>query len=233
MDVLVSIETFVLILVALLVVGLLRSHAEIIRAVQSYGRVLGEGAGEVYSHGLADTAGRAFDALGIAGETLEGKPAEYPLWATDDRDTLLAFLTTGCKTCQTFWDVFQSDELALPSETRLIIVAKDKRHESRARLRRLAPAGHDLLLSSNAWTSYHVPNSPYFVFVTGANAKVAGQGTAETWEQVLNLLALTREEDELAAEEGLGAFADVAHLEAASDESIIAPVLLGKAHEEA
>lgn len=217
MDVLVSIETIVLILVALLVVGLLRSHAEIIRAVQSYGRVLAEDAGEAYSHGLADTAGRAFDALGIAGETLEGKPADYPLWSTDDRDTVLAFLTTGCKTCQTFWDVLQSEELDLPPDTRLIIVAKDKRHESRSRLRRLAPTHHDLLLSSNAWTTYHVPSSPYFVFITGANAKVAGQGTAQSWQQVLDLLALTREEDELAAEEGLGAFADLSQPEVSEE----------------
>lgn len=208
MDILVSIETVVLILIALLVVGLLRSHAEIIRAVQSYGRALAEDAGEAYSHSLADTAGRAFDALGIAGETLDGAHVDYPLWATDDRDTLLAFLTTGCRTCQTFWDALQSHELELPAETRLVIVAKDKRNESRARLRRLAPAQHDLLLSSNAWTTYHVPSSPYFVFITGANAQVAGQGTAQTWQQVLDLVNLTREEDELAVEEGLGAFAD-------------------------
>lgn len=208
MDVLVSIETVLLILVGFLVVGLLRSHAEIIRAVQNYGRVLAEDAGELHSHALADTAGQAFDALGLAGETVDGKPAEYPLWQEDDRDTLLAFLTTGCKTCQTFWDAFQSDDLELPSTTRLVIVAKDKRHESRARLRRLVPEHHDLVLSSNAWTTYHVPASPYFVFITGANAQVAGQGTAQTWQQVLDLVNLTREEDELAVEEGLGAFAD-------------------------
>jgi hypothetical protein len=208
MVILVSIETLLIILLALLVFGLLRSHAEIIRAVQSYGRELGrDDLTEASPHDLPPTAGQVVPALGIAGETIDKKPAEYPLWATDDRDTVLAFLTTGCTTCQTFWDAFQSDDLELPSETRLIVVAKDRRHESRARLRRLAPANHDLVLSSDAWTTYQVPASPYFVYITGANAMVAGQGTAESWLQVLNLLALTREEDELAEEEGLGSFA--------------------------
>jgi hypothetical protein len=206
MVILVSIETVLLALLALLVCGLLRSHAEIIRAVQSYGRTL-EGEPEGPPRDLAPTAGEAVPALGFAGETLDGTPAEYPLWATDDRDTVLAFLTTGCKTCQAFWDAFQTEDLGLPPETRLIVVAKDKRHESRGRLRRLAPADHDLVLSSNAWTTYQVPGSPYFVYITGANATVAGQGTGETWPQVLDLLMLTREEDELAAEEGLGSFA--------------------------
>lgn len=228
MEVLIAIETIVLVLIALLVVGLLRSHAEIIRAVESYGRGLAEDAGEAYSHNLADTAGRSFAALGIAGETLEGQHADYPLWATDDRDTLLAFLTTGCKTCQTFWDVFQNAELELPHETRLIIVAKDKRHESRARLRKLAPANHDLLLSSNAWTSYHVPNSPYFVYITGANAQVVGQGTAQSWPQVLDLVAMTREEDELAAEEGLGVFAATAGSELTHDGAVSVSLLSGE-----
>jgi hypothetical protein len=205
MVILVSIETVLLGLLALFVFGLLRSHAEIIRAVQNYGRSL-EDEPEGPPRELAPTAGHAVPAYGIAGETLDGKPAEYPLWATDDRDTVLAFLTTGCKTCQAFWDAFQAD-LGLPPETRLIIVAKDKRHESRGRLRRLAPADHDLLLSSNAWTTYQVPGSPYFVYITGANATVSGQGTGESWPQVLDLLMLTREEDQLAAEEGLGSFA--------------------------
>ena len=206
MVVLVSIETVLLALLSLLVVGLLRSHAEIIRAVQTYGRTL-EGEPEGPPRELAPTAGQAVPAYGIAGETLEGEPAEYPLWSTDDRDTVLAFLTTGCKTCQAFWDAFQEEDLGLPPETRLVIVAKDKRNESRGRLRRLAPASHDLVLSSTAWTTYQVPGSPYFAYITGANATVSGQGTGESWPQVLDLLTLTREEDELAAEEGLGVFA--------------------------
>jgi hypothetical protein len=203
MVVLVTIETVLIILLALLVCGLLRSHAEIIRAVQSYGEALGE---EAPQHDLAPTAGQVVDALGMFGETVKGEAVEYPLWAPDDRDTVLAFLTTGCNTCQAFWDAFQADDLELPAKTRLVVVAKSRREESRARLRRIAPANHDLLLSSEAWQTYGVPAAPYFVYITGMNAKVAGQGTAETWPQVLSLLALTREEDALAAEEGIGSF---------------------------
>jgi hypothetical protein len=223
MVILVSVETVVLALLSLFVFGLLRSHAEIIRAVQTYGRALGNDSDGIPLE-LAPTAGQVTPALGFAGETLDGKPVEYPLWATDDRDTVLAFLTTGCQTCQTFWDAFQAEDLGLPPDTRLIIVAKDRRSESRGRLRRLAPAHHDLVLSRDAWTTYQVPGSPYFVYITGSNAKVSGQGTGQSWTQVLDLLSLTREEDEVAADEGSGAFAIQPSIEAA--EAHVHPVLI-------
>lgn len=213
MTVLVTVETVLLAFLVILVCGLLRSHAEIIRAVQSYGRALADQP-EGTALSLSPTAGQPTRALGFSGETVEGKLVDYPLWQTDDRDTVLAFLTGGCQTCQGFWDAFQTEDIGLPDETRLIIVAKDRRSESRGRLRRLTPPHHDVVLSTDAWNTYRVPGSPYFVYITGKNAMVAGQGSGQSWPQVLDLLALTHEEEELAEEEGTGIYAAAATREA-------------------
>ncbi len=199
MAILVTVLTLLVIILTVLVCGVLRTHAEIIRAVQQYGAALETDSPE--QHLLAPTAGAVFDALGIAGETQWGERVDYPLWAAEQEDTLLAFLTTTCLACQTFWDAFRDPDVSLPAHTRLIIVTKDRRHESRSRLRKIAPAHHDVVMSGDAWSSYQVPVAPYFVFISGADAKVVGQGSAEQWHQLEGMVALTRDEDQLAAED--------------------------------
>jgi hypothetical protein len=70
---------------------------------------------------------------------------------------------------------------------RLVIVTKDGADESISTLRRLAPRGVPVVLSSAAWADYNVPGSPYFVLVDGQQGRVRGEGTGSTWEQVQNL----------------------------------------------
>ena len=71
---------------------------------------------------------------------------------------------------------------------RLVVVTKDPSHESPARLRELAPPGVRVVMSSAAWVDYDVPASPYFVHVD-ARGELAGEGTAQRFDQVLSLLA--------------------------------------------
>jgi hypothetical protein len=184
MTVLVTIETIALVLLTLLVAGLLRSHAEILRRLAAP-----EGPSGSPSIDPTTLAGRdAAPARDIAGTTLAGEPVKLAV-AGGGRGSLIAFLSSGCSTCGSFWDAFADGaEDMLPARTRLIVVTKDSSHESPSKLRELAPQDVPVVMSSAAWDAYSVPLTPYFVYVDGASGLVAGEGTAEAWPQVHSLL---------------------------------------------
>jgi hypothetical protein len=102
--------------------------------------------------------------------------------------TLLAFLTSGCSTCLGFWEAFADPRTQLPAGVQLVVVTKDPSHESPAKLRELAPPAVRIVMSSAAWSEYDVPASPYFVHID-AHGELAGEGTAQRFEQVISLLA--------------------------------------------
>jgi len=193
-------------LLGVLVVGLLRSHAEILRALHDLGVNLEDGppapsartATTVSRHGPVRTAegvpaprsGEPLgDAADIAGQLPRGGTA---LVAVRDVEhaTLLAFLSTGCGTCGTFWEALREDpgaHLTDPS-TRVVVVTNGPEAESPAAVADLAPAGIITVMSSEAWDDYGVPVSPYFVLVDGPSGRVAGEGSGTSWAQVLDLL---------------------------------------------
>jgi hypothetical protein len=199
MTVLLAAETLLLILLAVLVVALLRSHAEILRRLDE------RGAGERLPGRLPEgmprprTGDGAPIATDLAGTELGGDAVQVGLGA-GGRSTLIAFLTSGCLTCHGFWRSFASARPPeIPGGARLVIVTKDPAHESPSRLRDLAPADVPVVMSSAAWESYEVPTAPYFVYVDGASGEVHGEGAASGWEQVLSLL---RDALDDAAEDG-------------------------------
>jgi hypothetical protein len=179
---LVAVETLLLVLLALLVVGLLRSHAEILRRLEPHEH------DRERADGLPDppSRGEALSASDIAGTTLAGDPVQ--IGVTGARSSLIAFMTSGCKTCKGFWDAFREGDAELPDGIRLVLVTKDRSHESPTKLRGLAPRDVPLVMSSAAWEAYEVPVAPYFVYVDGSTAKVHGEGAASSWEQVVSLL---------------------------------------------
>jgi hypothetical protein len=106
-----------------------------------------------------------------------------------EHDTIVAFLSSGCLTCQRFWDAFRKPKkLGLPAGTRLVIVTKGPHEESVSSIARVAPPAVPLVMSSQAWTDYDVPGSPYFVLIHGPSGRVRGEGTGPDWEQVSSLL---------------------------------------------
>ncbi len=183
-----------------LVAGLLRSHAEILRRLH----VLDAGAegstpGEFGpvdlefpvppGRALPRAAGGVLTAAtDVEGATPRGEAVRVAVAGTR-HDTLLAFLSSGCLTCQTFWQAFASrDGLGLPAEMRLVVVTRSADEESVSRLCELAPPGLPVVLSSEAWGAYEVPVAPYFVQVSGAESRVVGEGAASAWEQVAELV---------------------------------------------
>jgi hypothetical protein len=195
----------VLAVLAVLVVGLLRSHAEILKALHDLGVNLEEGAPSaarrqpaVSHHAPARTAdgvapprgdvplGAAVD---LTGTLPRGGAARVAVTGVD-HPTLLAFLSTGCGTCGTFWDALADGATGLPdAATRVVVVTNGPEAESPAAVADLAPPGIVTVMSSEAWDDYGVPVSPFFALVDGPSGRVIGEGSGTTWEQVVDLLA--------------------------------------------
>jgi hypothetical protein len=193
----VAVETVVLALMALLLVGLLRSHAEILRRLPDDADPEATGAGHHDHRAATNDAtipdhlpgprAEATPVVDIVGATLDGGRLSI---APAKTDTLIAFLSSGCFTCRTFWDELQpSRREPLPDDARLVIVVKDREMESPSRLQELAPSDIPVVMSSQAWDDYGVTLSPYFLFVGAWSGTVRSEGAASTWPQVRSLLA--------------------------------------------
>jgi hypothetical protein len=201
MTVLVVLESIVLALLVALVVGLLRTHAEVLRRLHELGAGIYETdssrttqadlAGRVATGVAAprvETAGRT-EVVDITGVTPRGSAVRIAVGG-DDRLTLLAFLSTGCTTCGDFWKAWRDDE-PLPlrglGQPRVVIVTRGPENEHPHAVTTLAPATTSTVMSTAAWTDYHVPASPYFVLVDG-RAGVIGEGSAASFAQLRGVL---------------------------------------------
>lgn len=191
MTVLVLLETVLLAVLTVLVAGLLRGYASVLRRLHERE----PDAGGFRLAGEADTApvtaptprdewAAAHD---LAGETLHGELVATRV-AGVEHDTVLLFLSSGCSSCEVFWQELASAP-APPPGTRLVVVAQGDEAEDRATLGRLAAPHLDVLLSSQAWRDYEVPGSPHVVFVDGRTGRIRGEGTGQSWTQVRHLLA--------------------------------------------
>jgi hypothetical protein len=192
-------------LLAVLVLGLLRSHALILRALHELGAGLElerEGASPAATQppvtGAAGPvsvdletgimpATRPASVQGppVVGSTLSGEEVTIPVEGAGRR-TLIAFLSSGCSVCQTFWDELVAGPPDVPGRGRLVVVTKGPEEESATRLRELA-GGLEVVQSSACWDEYGVPGSPYFVYVE--DGVITGEGSSTTWAQVRDLMS--------------------------------------------
>jgi hypothetical protein len=184
-------------LLTILVVGLLRSHALILRALHELGAglELEKGAAERPASATSAplnlqagvvAAGRpATDATDVVGRSVHDEEVSIPVTGAGRR-TLIAFLSSGCSVCQTFWDELRAGPVDVPGGARLVVVAKGPEEESVARLRELAGDHLEVVQSSATWTDYAVPGSPYFVYVDDGH--VVGEGSSTSWAQVRDLM---------------------------------------------
>jgi len=191
MTTLIAIETVVLLLLCILVAGLLRSHATILRRLHELDSSAASTPDFRAMPGLAEPVALEtpfVKARDIEGETLDGQSVVIRTSVVEHR-TVLAFLSSTCLTCEAFWNAFAEPDLHLPANTRLVILAKGAHEESPTALARLRPRGIDVIMSSQAWLDYRVPGSPYVVAVDGPSGRTIGEGTGMSWEQVARLLA--------------------------------------------
>jgi hypothetical protein len=195
---LVVVVTFVVLLLGLLVAGLLRSHADILRSLHDLGVGVGDPtatseqppARPVGSRvpAWSDTSTSLRPVPTVAGVTPAGDARALAVDNTDGF-TLLAFLSSGCATCAGFWEALQApDSLELPQGTRVAIVTKGPDRELPTEVARLATGRVPVVMSTEAWLEYEVPGSPFFVLVDGSSGSAVGQGVASQVEQLLDLI---------------------------------------------
>ena len=181
------IQSLAIVLLGLLVVGLLRSHAEILRKLHELGAGLdahpGPGVAGSVPAPVRAGAATAFD---VAGVTPAGEAVHIGLVGAR-QSTVLAFLSSGCLTCGAFWETFAGpDRVAVPGGARLVIVTKGPDAESESRVRELAPSRFPVVMSTETWVEYNVPHTPYFVYVDGPTGRIIGEASAQSWDQVVS-----------------------------------------------
>lgn len=179
----------VVLVLGVLVAGLLRSHAEILKALHELGAGLeldrSAGPVPVTIDGVVPPRANGSAAPDtLVGATLDGESVAYSL---ESGATLLAFLSSGCTTCQAFWSAFATGTPTVPAGARLIAVVRDLDEESESELRSRRPATVPVVASTSGWDGFDVPGSPYFVLVQ--DGRITGEGSGASWPQVSNLLS--------------------------------------------
>lgn len=190
MTVLIATLSAVVAILVVLVVGLLRSHAEILQVLHSLG--FGED-GASATGGISLTAGRSRRSQEIQASDIDGISPDGGAVLTSvagaSHPSLLAFLSTGCATCRNFWQEFsKGPEVRQIEGANLIIVTKGPENESISALAEMAPPEVTTIMSDEAWSDYQVAVAPYFIWVDGNSSTIVGEGTATSWEQLSELI---------------------------------------------
>ena len=192
---LVIVSTFVVLVLGILVAGLLRSHADILRSLHDLGAGVGDPTGSrpppspvpVTCHARR-RARRSVPAPAVAGVTPTGDARAVAVDNSDDL-TLLGFLSSGCTGCAAFWDALQepgAPAAARPHPRRDRHQGPDR--EVPAEVRARATGRVPVVMSTDAWLDYQVPGSPFFVLVDGATGRKVGQGVASQVGQLAELV---------------------------------------------
>ena len=179
MESLIVIEGIVILLLVVLVAGLLRSHAEILRQLAALG------GGEPHEAHISPPRRLARNgaATVINGSTPTGGATTISL-AGGRGHTLLAFLSTSCTACGAFWN----DDVPSLSGIRPVLITKGAEAESPAAVAKLMDPAVSTLMSTEAWESFAVPATPYFVLVDNTGGQIVGEGSAPTWAQVEDMM---------------------------------------------
>lgn len=229
---LVVVDTCCVVLLAVLVVGLLRSHADILRALHSLGAGVGDPLGEP---GAARGAAAApvpvtmgpplppersvsstYDLSGTspAGDAVAVSVTSHPA------STLLVFLSSGCHTCAEIWRALAAPAAhGLAEDVRVVVVTKGPEFESSAEVARKAPPGTLVVMSTAAWSDYEVPGSPFFVLVDGRSGRRAGEGAASSLAQVADLVRRAQSDESAPTAVAAGAVAGLHGLDGPAREA--------------
>jgi hypothetical protein len=192
---LIVVVTFVVLVLGVLVAGLLRSHADILRSLHELGVGVGDPAVSegTTAAGVETSAPHSSSLVGavvpdIAGVTPRGDARAVSV-TNSDQLTLLAFLSSGCGTCSGFWRALQHpDRVGLPRGVRSVIVTKGPELEVPSEVASKTTGQIPVVMSTEAWLDYQVPGSPFFVLVDGSTGRRVGHGVANHVGQLVDLI---------------------------------------------
>lgn len=193
-------EALALLLLGIFVIALVHSYAGLVARVEELSDSVPRRGSRVprRSAALSPEASEGPTVQQVTGVTPSGDGVVVSLLG-GERDTLLAFLSSTCTSCQHLWgELADAAGDVLPTQLRLLVVPKGPDRESPSAILAAAPPACDVVMSSEAWSEFHVPGSPYFVLVEGTTGAVLGEGTAMTWARVIDLAAVATGDDRLA-----------------------------------
>jgi hypothetical protein len=190
----------VVLLVCVVVTGLLRSHADILRSLHQLGVGVGDPTARTHPVGPQTVpmpraavpplpSERSSDsAHDIEGVTVGGDAVAISVHAAPL--TLFAFLSSGCSSCAAMWTALGDEEQLrmLPQGARVVAVTKGPEFESPSAVAARAPRGLTVVMSTAAWGDYEVPGSPFFVLVDGGARRRVGEGVANQFAQIADLV---------------------------------------------
>ena len=197
MTALVIAETVILAVLCVLVAGLLRGYAAVLRRLHQLDG--GASAGPPPFRTVAaipePAAGQRIEGRDewaeshdIEGTSLRGEIVSVRTVGVE-HDTIVAFLSSSCEGCEGFWhELGEPGSWTTPQGSRLLVVTKGPEEESPSVLAQLCPDGVDLVMSSQAWTDFDVPGSPYVVVADGRTGRVKGEGSGLSFSQVSGLI---------------------------------------------
>ncbi|HUG08784.1 MAG TPA: hypothetical protein VMP13_07820 [Acidimicrobiia bacterium] len=184
MTAVVIIEAVVIVLLLILVAGLLKSHAEILRRLDRLGATDDGDNPTTSPHARTTGLGQA-PSREIVGVDPQGSTVSVSL-EHGDGETLLAFMSSGCASCHVFWEELSAEPRMPTAATRPIIVTKGPTSESPARVAELAPGHIRVVMSDDAWDEFKVPLTPYFMLID-RHGNVIGEGSAANMDRLLGL----------------------------------------------
>ena len=150
--------TVVVALLTILVAGLLRSHADILRALHSLGAGVGdpvttEAPGPVPIAMSPPLPGErnSISVFDLSGSTPSGDGIALSV-AGADQLTLIAFLSSGCTSCAGIWKAMVQTPEELPQNVRLVVATKGPEFESPPEVAaRASGASFPVVMSTEAW----------------------------------------------------------------------------------
>jgi hypothetical protein len=198
--------TVVVALLAVLVAGLLRSHADILRALHSAGIGVGDPAARAASAPPAVSVPlhigpplpgerASASAPDLSGVSPTGDAVAIAVTGVE-RFTLLAFLSSGCATCAGIWASLQDPVGAgFPADVRVVAVTKGPELEIPTEVARRSGGRITVVMSTQAWNDYEVPGSPFFALIDGRAGRRVGEGVANRADQIADLVRRAWEEE--------------------------------------
>lgn len=176
-------------LLTLLVIGLLRSYGDLVRVLHDAGiRVETDESPGPVSVPSPQALSPGEPALAVSGETLEGSSRAVTVSGADDH-LLLAFMSSGCGTCMTYWQELRKNRGRLPDlDAEVVVVTKGPEREEPGKLAELTNGKLDVLMSDESWNAYDVPVTPHFVLIDRSRGTIIGEGSSADPQSLAQLL---------------------------------------------